>query len=105
MATKLDQLAYEAKHGRRPYWLGLLIAIDQGFNALLWGYNDETLSSRAHRSAANPNPKAYWVVAERAIDGLFAWDREIIGGRVVRHCELAYLGELAREHMPSVFHS
>lgn len=103
MATKLDQLAYEAKRGRRPYWLGLLIAIDQLANALLWGYNDETLSSRAYRNAAKPAAKRRWVLAEGFINQLFAWDKAVIAGRTVRHCELAYLGELAREHLPSDF--
>lgn len=93
MATKLDIIAYEARYGRRPYWLSLLIAVDQLVNAALWGFTDETLSSRAHRCAP---AKRRWAIAERIINALFFWDRQ----GEARHCELAYLGELAREHLP-----
>ncbi|WKN20788.1 hypothetical protein [Azotobacter vinelandii] len=86
MATKLD--LYRPDFGRRPYWLALLIAIDQLANAALAGYPDETISSRAHREG--------WTHVERLIDTLFFLDRQ--GG--VRHCELAYYGELVREHFP-----
>ncbi|ACO79886.1 hypothetical protein AvCA_37410 [Azotobacter vinelandii CA] len=86
MASKLD--LYRPDHGRRPYWLGLLIALDQFVNAALGGYVDETLSSRAHREG--------WVLAERLIDRLFWWDRQ----GEIHHCELAFYGELAREHFP-----
>ncbi|MCQ4257483.1 hypothetical protein [Stutzerimonas stutzeri] len=96
--NKLDAEAYQARHGRRPYWLSLLIALDQLANALLWGYVDETLSSRAYRSAQLRIPaKRRWRLAERLINRLFWRDR--LGE--LRHCQLAYLGELAREHSPS----
>lgn len=95
--NKLDAEAYQARHGRRPYWLSLLIALDQLANALLWGYVDETLSSRAYRSAQLRTPaKRRWRLAERLINGLFWRDR----AGALRHCQLAYLGELAREHSP-----
>lgn len=95
--NKLDVEAYHARYGRRPYWLSLLIALDQLANALLWGYVDETLSSRAYRSAQLRTPaKRRWRAAERLIDALFWRDR--LGE--LRHCQLAYLGELAREHSP-----
>lgn len=95
--NKLDAEAYHARHGRRPYWLSLLIALDQLANALLWGYVDETLSSRAYRSAQLRTPaKRRWRLAERLINALFWRDR--VGE--LRHCQLAYLGELAREHLP-----
>lgn len=86
MATKLD--LYRPDRRRRPYWLGLLIGLDQLANAALDGYVDETLSSRAHREG--------WRQAERLIDGLFFWDRQ----GEIRHCELAFYGELVREHFP-----
>lgn len=86
MATKLD--LYRPDHRRRPYWLGLLIAVDQLANTALGGYVDETLSSRAHREG--------WTLAERLIDALFWWDRQ----GEIRHCELAFYGELVREHFP-----
>lgn len=96
MATLADVHEYQAKHGRRPYWLSILIAVDQLANALLWGYVDETLSSRCFRC----NDKRRWRIAERAVNTLFFWDKEEIGGRLVRHCEIAYLAELHREHLP-----
>lgn len=94
MATKNDAVEYQAKYGRRPYWLSLLIALDQLANALLWGYVDETLSSRAHRCAKE---KARWALAEKVINALFFFDRQ---GNV-RHCELAYRAEILREHLPA----
>ncbi len=95
--NKLDLTTYVARHGRRPYWLALLIALDQLANAMLWGYVDETLSSRAYRSAQLRTPaKRRWRLAERLINALFWCDR--VGE--LRHCQLAYLGELAREHLP-----
>lgn len=95
--NKLDAVTYQARYGRRPYWLSLLIALDQFVNALLWGYVDETLSSRAYRSAQLRTPaKLRWRLAERLINTLFWRDR--VGD--LRHCHLAYLGELAREHLP-----
>ena len=87
--TRADLSAYQAKYGRRPYWLSLLIALDQLANALLWGYVDETLSSRAHRMAGK---KKRWRIAERLINWLFFWEPG--------HCRLAYQAELAREHSP-----
>lgn len=91
MATKADLSTYQAKYGRRPYWLSLLIALDQFANALLWGYVDETLSSRAHRMAAR---KTRWRVAEKVINALFFWELD--------HCRIAYQAELAREHFPLI---
>lgn len=86
MATKLD--LYKPDHRPRPYVLAALIALDQLANTLLCGYPDETLSSRAHREG--------WTRAERLIDALFWLDRR----GEIRHCELAYYGELAREQFP-----
>lgn len=83
---------YTPSYGRRVYWLGVLIAIDQLANTLLAGYTDETLSSRAYRC----NAKRRWAIAEKVINALFWFDRQ----GDLRHCELAYLGELAREHFP-----
>lgn len=105
MATKLDQQRYQAEHGRRPYWLSLLIAVDQLANAVLWGFVDETLSSRAYRcSRLELYPKGRWVAAERLIDILFFWDFHLDeGGHKVRHCQRAFLGELSREHLPAEF--
>ena len=86
MPTKDDILAYRAKYGRRPYWLSVLIAFDQFVNAVLWGYVDETLSSRAYRC----QDKRRWAIARTVIDGIFFWEPN--------HCMHAYLAELHREH-------
>ncbi len=101
MDRQIDLGAYTPTFGRRPYWLGLLIAFDQFCNAALWGFVDETLSSRCHRCR---DKKRRWAIAERLVNTLFAWDKQVApDGRVMRHCELAYLGELAREHLPTSF--
>ncbi|WP_417539573.1 hypothetical protein [Marinobacter sp.] len=99
MATLADVEAYQAKHGRRPYWLSLLIALDQLANAALWGYVDETLSSRCYRCRAKPR----WAIARRIVDAAFFWDRAQAGDRVMRHCEMSYYAELLREHLPQRF--
>lgn len=97
----LALIEYQAKYGRRPYWLGLLIAIDQLLNALFWGYVDETISSRAHRSGRESSK---WRFFEWVIDGLFFFDKHnTANGDVIRHCRLSYLGELAGEHLPKEF--
>ena len=83
---------YAPNHDRRSYWLSVLIGLDQLANTLLSGYADETLSSRAHRC----NAKRRWRVTEKIIDALFWFDSQ----GLLRHCELSYYGELAREHFP-----
>lgn len=93
MTTKAKLEEYTVEYGRRPYWLSVLISVDQLANALLWGYVDETLSSRAHRSASQG--KTRWVVAEKVINTIFFWEEE--------HCENAYLAEVMREHLPRKF--
>ena len=78
-----------------PYGVNLLLAVDQLFNALLWGACDETLSSRTYRMAALGRTK--WKFAERCINTLFYKDKDAQGRR---HCELAYLVEMRRGHFP-----
>ncbi|MEH6483016.1 MULTISPECIES: hypothetical protein [Pseudomonas] len=84
--TKLD--LYQPDFEKRSYWLAFLIAIDQLFNTLFAGWPDETISSRAHREQIE------W--AESLINALFFFDRQ----GDIRHCELAYYGELAGEQFP-----
>lgn len=79
------------------YGKKVLIAHDQLFNALLGGWPDETLSSRAYRWRRNGTRA--WPC--RLIDGLFFWDRERATGR--RHCELSYLSEVRRMQLPPEF--
>lgn len=72
----------------------VLIAIDQLANALLAGWPDETLSSRAYRCGElDLSPKRRWVIAHRLINWLFFWQKE--------HCRQAYLSELHRTHLPA----
>lgn len=100
MATRLDLEAYQATYSRRPYLLSMLIASDQWVNAALGGYIDETLSSRCYRCR---EAKWRWKILERLVNGLFFWDHQTTPAGVLRHCQLAFLGELAREHLPSEF--
>lgn len=79
---------YTANYAKRPYWIGVVISLDQLANVLLGGYTDETLSSRAFREKRHG-----WV---KVINTLFWFDRQ----GTLRHCEMAYLGEIAREHFP-----
>lgn len=79
---------YTPDFSRRAYLLGVLIGLDQWLNALLGGYVDETLSSRAFREK-----RRGWT---SLINTIFWFDRQ----GDLRHCELAYYGELAREHFP-----
>lgn len=88
-----DVAEYVAAYGRRKYWFSLMLAADQFINALLWGYVDETLSSRAYRCRGK---KRRWAVAEKIINTLFWRDRQ----GDFRHCQIAYYAEIAREHLP-----
>lgn len=93
------------------YGYSVGIAIDQLANALLAGSPDETFSARCYRSrvrdVAAGGGKRRWVVLERVVDELFLpqdclvkWRGEWTGAR---HCERAYLSEVARKHLPSVY--
>lgn len=64
----------------------VLIALDQLLNALLFGYADETLSSRAYR--ADRDGKAFGKFFRPVIDTIFFWQD--------RHCYQAYLAEVQR---------
>lgn len=97
MATKLDVALleyYSPDYKKRSYWLNILLAFDQFLNSLLAGYCDETLSSRAFRE----NHK----IAEKLINTLFFWDKQETPEGVIRHCQLAYYGELMMEHFPRI---
>lgn len=73
------------------WFLQILIALDQLANALLGGYADETLSSRAHRMRQKGQP--YWRWTAGFIDLLFFWDRD--------HCRKAWESELRRLQLPA----
>lgn len=70
------------------YGKKLLIAADQLLNALLAGWPDETLSSRAYRWEQNGVRK--W--PRKAIDTLFFWEKN--------HCWESYRSEWERRQMP-----
>lgn len=69
------------------------IAVDQLLNALLMGYADETLSSRAYR--ADQRGKIFGRLFRPLIDMLFFWQTE--------HCHQAYLQEVGRRQYPKHF--
>lgn len=75
------------------YLKNLGIALDQLLNAVLRGYPDETLSSRAWRMAVKQQP--YWGWTQRFIDGLFFWEDN--------HCEASFLSEIERKQLPVDF--
>lgn len=70
----------------------VLIAFDQLGNAILGGWPDETISSRAWRW--HTSGKRHW--PRRLIDALFFLDRE--GGK--RHCELSFDSEREGRQLP-----
>ena len=65
----------------------ILIAIDQLANAIIGGWADETLSSRAWREG-----RRRLVVV---IDCIFFWED--------RHCEASYISERERLQLPPEF--
>lgn len=74
----------------------LLVAVDQLANALLGGWPDETLSSRAWRRHAAG--RGSWPC--RIVDRLFFWDVEKRGGLNVGHCQLSYESERQGRQQP-----
>jgi hypothetical protein len=81
------------------FWINLLLAFDQLLNALLGGSCDETLSSRTYRMARIKG--GAWAVFERLVNRLFWRDVDDQGRR---HCELSYLVEMRRGHMPKALY-
>jgi len=76
---------------KRRYFHQLAIAVDQLVNAALFGWADETLSSRAYRTQY----KRRWRVIMRVINGIFFWQEN--------HCRDAYLFERDKGHVPPEF--
>lgn len=74
----------------------LLLAIDQLLNVLLFGWADETLSSRAYRMSMRTDGIFgwRWRVCATLINGLF-FDRN--------HCHDAYLSERDNLQLPPEF--
>jgi hypothetical protein len=69
------------------------IAVDQLLNAILGGFPDETLSSRAYR--AERNNRIFGKIFRPLIDGLLFFDRQ--------HCYNSYLSEVERRQLPREF--
>lgn len=67
----------------------ILVALDQLGNALLLGYADESISSRAWRRAPNSTG---WKITQQCIDSLFFWQDE--------HCYKAFSAERLRSQLP-----
>lgn len=70
------------------YGKAVLIAADQLVNALLAGWPDETLSSRAYRW--EQNGVRSW--PRRFIDRLFFWEKQ--------HCYQSYISEREGRQLP-----
>ena len=75
------------------YLISVFVAIDQLLNALLFGYADETLSSRAYR--ADRDGKVFGRIFRPFIDTLFFWQP--------RHCFQSYLAEVSRKQLSKNF--
>lgn len=71
----------------------VLIALDQLLNALLWGFADETLSSRAYR--ADRDGRVFGKFFRPVIDTIFFWQD--------RHCYDAYIAEVQRRQYSKNF--
>ena len=70
----------------------ILIWLDQGINVVLFfGYQDETLSSRAYRRCRDKN-KCIW---KNVIDTLLFFDKN--------HCYESYQSEVLNRHLPPEF--
>ena len=75
----------------RVWWQQVLIGIDQLLNAVLAGWADETLSSRAWRC----RDVQRWSIVYRVIDAIFFWQDG--------HCRAAYERERAGGQKPATF--
>ena len=80
---RLDDPAYSWRHQ-------LLLALDQGVNALILGYADETISARCWRMQARSR---FWRRMLRLVDWLFApWERD--------HCYTSWRSEQRGTQLP-----
>ena len=70
------------------YGKSVLVAVDQLVNALLAGYCDETLSSRAWRWD-NDGVRSW---PRRVVDALFFWEKN--------HCRESYVSERDGRQLP-----
>ncbi len=80
----------------QPYQI--IIALDQLFNALTWGWADETFSARCWRQR---NKNRFWALSCKFVNTLFWWDKTHLEGKVLSHCEWAFFNEWGDAHKPS----
>lgn len=66
-----------------------IVALDQVLNAMLGGWADETISSRAYRLQ---DKHKHWAITRKVLDIIFFFDEE--------HCKTSYYSEKMRQHMP-----
>jgi hypothetical protein len=65
----------QPQYTKLPYWLNVLVAIDQLGNAIADGNPDNTISARVGYFASNAHQnkiKGYWKILEKIIDFSFA---------------------------------
>ena len=73
----------------------ILLAMDQLFNALAFGWADETFSARCWRMREKP----FWRFMRRIMDVIFFWDTK----EGMKHCQWAFENEQKRVHMPGAY--
>jgi hypothetical protein len=74
----------------------ILLAMDQLFNALAFGWADETFSARCWRQR---NKNMFWGFAYKTVDAVFFWDTK----EGMKHCQWAFENEQKRVHMPVAY--
>lgn len=75
------------------YFLRVIIVLDVAFgNIFFLTTRLETLSAKSYRC----RNKTGWGLVRGFLDSVFFWDKEVIDGRVVNHCEWCYLWERER---------
>ena len=76
----------------------IIIAIDQLFNALSWGWADETFSARCWRLRER---NCFWAFCRQLVDVIFFWDTK----EGMKHCQGAFENEQKRIHMPDSYNN
>lgn len=78
----------------QPYQI--IIALDQLFNALTWGWADETFSARCWRLKER---NSFWAFCRKSLDIVLFFD----AAHGMGHCERAYNYEKYRIHLPNEY--
>lgn len=95
-------LKKDVKHEIRSLWgyvKRVLVALDQTANALLNGYEDESLSSRFYRWSLKKG--ILWKIPAILVDAFLFFDKaQDEDGRILRHCEKSFENELKRTGFP-----